>query len=262
MRFMRIIIHGHNNAFFNMAIDEAISEAVRQKISPPTLRLYQWDRPSISIGYFQKIADIDIDYCNRKGYPVVRRPTGGRAILHDSELTYSFSAGTDSVLFKGVLSKDYSLISDAMVLGLKLSGINAQIVSSKKWGSVQQKNPACFKVVSYSEVTVNGTKVIGSAQKRYSNGFLQQGSILLNFNARELCNVLRCNDEKDFKGIGSIKEYAPEISTNDLMDSLKEAFQSALKIKMISDNPTEFELSLAEELESGKYSTQEWNLRR
>jgi lipoate-protein ligase A len=258
---MRIITQGHNNAFFNIALDEAISEAVRKKLSPPTLRLYQWDKPSISIGYFQKISDINIDYCSKMGYPIVRRPTGGRAILHDSELTYSLSARIDSSPFKGRLIEDYTFISKALVSGLKLAGIDAQISFSKK-RCFRQKSPACFKVASYGEITINGKKVIGSAQKRYNNGFLQQGSILLNFDARKLRDVLRFNDKEDFKEIGALREYAPEISYNDLKNSLKEAFEMVLKVKMISDNPTDFELQLAKELELKKYSTQEWNLRR
>lgn len=252
-----------------MALDEAILEAVRQNLSPPTLRLYQWDKPSISIGYFQKVSDINIDYCRRKGYPLVRRLTGGRAILHDSEITYSFSARTSSHLsadrqaglFKGRLHEDYTIISNAMILGLKLSGIDAQITFSRK-KKTRQKSSSCFKAVSFGEVTVDGKKVIGSAQKRYSNGFLQHGSMLLDFNAKELRNVLKCNNEEDFKDIGYLKEHADKISINDINSSLKKAFETVIGVKMISDDLTKFELKLAKELELKKYSTQKWNFRR
>ncbi len=241
-----------------MALDEAISKSVRQKLSPPTLRIYQWAMPSISIGYFQKVSDIDIDYCTKKGYPVIRRPTGGRAILHDSELTYSFSARFDSLLFKGRLLEDYTIISNAMVLGLKLSGIDAQINLSRK-KHTGQKSPACFKAVSYGEITVNGQKIIGSAQRRYNNGFLQQGSILMNFDARELGKVLMGG----FSGeIGTIKKYTSALSIVDLKISLKEAFEKIFRIRFISDGLTEFELNLTEKLEAKKYSTKEWNFRR
>ena len=260
MNFMRIITQGTNHAFFNMAIDEAISEAVRQKLSPPTLRLYQWDRPSLSIGYFQKVSDIDIGYCDKKGYPVVRRQTGGRAILHDSELTYSIST-SESSLFNGSLLENYTVISNAIISGLELNGIDAMI-SFKKKRNTGHKNPACFKAVSYGEITVEGRKIVGSAQKRYKNGFLQHGSILLSFNAGELCNALGCGDTASFRDIGAIKDYAPGISFNDLERSLKESFEETLGIKMIPDSPTEFEQNLAEELVLRKYSTKEWNFRR
>jgi len=239
-----------------MALDEAISEAVRQKLSPPTLRLYQWDRPSVTIGYFQKTSEININYCAEKGYPVVRRATGGRAILHDIELTYSFSSSNN-----GGLLENYAVISKALVKGLNLIGINARISFVKKrCGSF--RNPACFKSVSYGEVTLDGRKVIGSAQKRYHNGFFQQGSIMLNFKAKELCNVLNGSNEEDFRNIGSISDSGREVTFYELKPLLKEAFEKELNVKLISDAPSRFELTLAKELEGKKYSTQEWNFSR
>jgi len=258
MKFARIIVQEHNSAFFNMALDEAISEAVRDKLSPPTLRIYRWDKPSVSIGYFQKVADINLDYCAEKNYPFVRRPTGGRAILHESELTYSFSSRYDSLSFKGRLLEDYMIISRALLAGLKLIGVNA-INSASRERDNGHKNPACFKAVSYGEVTVGGKKVIGSAQKRYTDGLLQQGSILLNFNAEELRKVLRSGDGDDFSDIGFLREYTPEVTFDKLRSSLKEAFEIALDIKLIAGKPARHEMKRAKELDMKKYSTQEWN---
>lgn len=260
MYFMRIIFHGSCHAFFNMALDEAISEAVRKGISPPTLRLYQWSSPSISIGYFQRASDINIEYCNKKGYPVVRRPTGGRAILHGSELTYSLSARTGHHLFKGRLLEDYAIISKAIALGLTLNGINAQISFSRR-RRTRQKSPVCFKSISYGEITVDNKKIVGSAQKRYSDGFLQQGSIPFSLDLEELRRVLAYREE-NFHDMGAILDYSPQITINKLKNSLKEAFERVLNVKMISDRPTEFELRLAKELEEKKYSTPDWNYSR
>ncbi|MBI4844784.1 MAG: lipoate--protein ligase family protein [Nitrospirae bacterium] len=258
MNFARIIIQERNNAFFNMALDEAICDAVRRKLSPPTLRVYKWARPSVSIGYFQKISDIDIDYCKNNDYPVVRRLTGGRAILHDSEITYSFSAKKGSLYFNGRLRNDYTIISRALVEGLKLCGIPAEISFKRKKAS-EQKSPVCFKVVSYGEVTVNDRKVIGSAQKRYSDGFLQHGSILLRHEDAELKKVIRCGGREDLSGIGSISGYSDENISRRLVRALKKAFEAVLDVKMISDEPGVHELKLARELESEKYSTDRWN---
>jgi lipoate-protein ligase A len=244
-----------------MALDEAISDAVRQKLSPPTLRLYQWDRPSVTIGYFQKISEININYCTKKGYPVVRRVTGGRAILHDMELTYSFSSSKNFSLFNGSLLENYTVIGNALVKGLELLGITAGTSFVKK-RSDTCRNPACFKSVSYGEVTVDGKKVIGSAQKQYHNGFFQQGSIILSFKAGELCNVLNGSHEEDFRNIGSISDSAREVTFNDLRNPLKEAFEKELYVKLISDGPSKSELALAKELEEKKYSTQKWNFLR
>ena len=261
MRFIRIITHEANNAFFNMAVDEAISEAVRQELSPPTLRLYRWSRPSLSIGHFQKISEVNIDYCGKMDYPVVRRLTGGRAILHDAELTYSFSARTGSPPFSSSLHENYSVISNAILLGLKSCGINADISFERKRSS-GQRNPACFKTVSYGEITLNGKKVIGSAQKRYSNGFMQHGSILLDFDVEKLCNVLVHADNSVFSDITSISDHTEGVTFENLGLAIKKGYEDSLGIKLISDSPTKFELQLAKELEKNKYSTKEWNFSR
>ncbi|MDO8281411.1 MAG: biotin/lipoate A/B protein ligase family protein [Thermodesulfovibrionia bacterium] len=261
MNFTRIIIQEENNAFYNMALDEAICEAVRNDLSPPTLRIYKWERPTLSLGYFQKISDIDMDYCRSNNYPVVRRLTGGRAILHESELTYSFSAKKGSLLFNGELHNDYTVISNALVEGLKLCGVDAEISFTRK-RATDQKSPACFKVVSYGEVTVDNKKVIGSAQKRYKDGFLQHGSLLLDFNEAELQNVLKCSSKDDFSGIGSINGYADKTSYIELVRGMKKAFAKVLDTKMITDEPTGYELKAGKELESKKYSSDEWNAMR
>jgi len=261
MQFIRLITQGPYHAFFNMALDEAISKSIRQKLSPPTLRLYQWDRPSVTIGYFQKISEINTEYCTEQGYPVVRRVTGGRAVLHDRELTYSFSSPAKSSLFNGGLFENYAVISNALIMGLNLIGINAGISFLKKRNS-GHRNPACFKSVSYGEVTVDEKKIIGSAQKKYSDGFLQQGSIMLCFNAGELSNVLNGSNEEDFRNIGSISDSGREVTFNELKNPLKEAFEKELNVKLISDSPSRFEFKLAEELEKKKYSTKEWNFLR
>jgi len=261
MNFIRLINQGAAPAFFNMALDEAISEAVRQKASPPTLRLYQWDRPSLSIGYFQKVSDIDTGYCDKKGYPVVRRQTGGRAVLHDLELTYSFSASADSPMFNGSLLEDYAVISRALLLALKLKGIEAKASFERKRSS-GHKHPACFRATSYGEITAGGKKVIGSAQKRYKDGFLQHGSILFSYDPGELCKALGQSNQDNIIDIGTINDYEGVISFDDLRQALKEAFERTFNVKMISDNPAKSELKLAKELERCKYSTREWNFLR
>jgi lipoate-protein ligase A len=261
MNFTRIIIQEENSAFFNMALDEAICEAVRKGLSPPTLRIYKWKRPTLSLGYFQKLSDIDLDYCAGKDYPVVRRLTGGRAILHDDELTYSFCAKKDTLSFNGDLHNDYTVISSALVGGLKQFGVNAEMSFVRK-RAADQKSPACFKVISYGEVTVNNKKVIGSAQKRYKNGFLQHGSLLFGFNEQELRNILQESEGDDFSSIGSVTECADKESYNKLISSLKRSFENALDTKMITDGPTDYEMKLTEELGSKKYSTGKWNARR
>jgi lipoate-protein ligase A len=239
-----------------MALDEAISEAVRRGLSPPTLRIYQWEYPSISIGHFQRASDINMDYCSQKGYPLVRRPTGGRAILHNDEITYSLSTRFDSNIFKGSLHEDYSIISNAILSALKLCGIDARISHLKR--QRRQRSPACFKSVSYGEITVEGKKLTGNAQKRYADGFLQQGSIPISIDRLELKQLFN----EEFDDVIGIKEILSDITLNDLRNALKKGFEETLNVKMISDDPTDLEIRLARELEAKKYSTDGWNLRR
>lgn len=261
MQFIRFIEQGPDHAFFNMALDEAIAESVRERSSPPTLRLYQWDRPSVSIGYFQKAADVDLVYCAKKGYPLVRRVTGGRAVLHDEELTYSISSCTDSPLFKDRLLETYTVISSALLHGLKLNGIDARI-SLRKKRSEHYKNPSCFRTSSYGEITVNGKKIIGSAQKRYNNGFFQHGSLVLEFHDDELRSVLRGTYPGDTAHIGAIRECNTGITRDQLCRSLREAFEKELDVKLITDVPSKSERKAADRLVKTKYSTDAWNLMR
>jgi lipoate-protein ligase A len=261
MKFIRIIDNGHGSAFYNMALDEAICEEVRKKHSPPTLRLYGWDRPSVSIGHFQKISEIDTGRCHEKGYNVVRRLTGGRAILHDSELTYSFSAPVGSPPFKGNLLENYRIISDALITALGNLNIGAQISFARKRTALT-RNPSCFRALSFGEITVDGKKIIGSAQKRYSNGFLQQGSILFSFDPKILCTVLKGSKPEDYMKVGSLDECFPQVSLKDLKIAIKRAFEKVLDVKLIHDAPSEHEANITTELEKGKYSTHKWNFRR
>ncbi|MBI5026890.1 MAG: lipoate--protein ligase family protein [Nitrospirae bacterium] len=257
----RLIDTGPCSASYNMALDEAIVEAVRKKLSPPTLRFYQWSVPAVSIGYFQKISEINIDYCNRMGYPIIRRPTGGRAILHDSELTYSFSVRTDIAPFTGRLFDNYMAISKAIISGLSALGLDAVISYSKK-RDARHKSPSCFESISYGEISINGQKFVGSAQRHYADCILQQGSILLDLNIKEQCKALNLNIDENPGGIGAIAKYNGKITINNLQNSLSMAFPNAFGIKLSMERPTQFELNLAQELEKEKYSTHEWNFRR
>ena len=134
MRIWRLLNTGALSGALNMAIDQALLKLHVLGLSPPTLRFYQWQPPAISIGYFQQPQTINLSLCSSLGIDVVRRPTGGRAVLHQNELTYSLIAGTKEGI-PSSLPKAYGLICEGLLAGFRLIGIEAQMGQERLTGS-------------------------------------------------------------------------------------------------------------------------------
>lgn len=257
----RFIDGGSCRASYNMALDEAIATAVRKDSAPPTLRLYGWVLPSVSLGCFQKVNDINIDYCLKRDIPIVRRPTGGRAILHNDELTYSFSAKTNNKFFSKGLFDSYKKISDALSLSLSRLGLSPEVKMDRRtrhWSS-----PLCFQSSSYGEITINNKKVIGSAQKRWTDGLLQQGSIPYIIDNDEMIKIFRVKSTSEIKEVMmGLKEILPELNPDELKSAIKISFEETFNIKFLPSPPSQEEVSFAEELEAKKYLSPQWNFQR
>ncbi|MBI3353790.1 MAG: lipoate--protein ligase family protein [Nitrospirae bacterium] len=174
--YFRLIISKGNNGFMNMAIDEAIAISCRKKLSPPALRLYTWNPPCISIGYFQDIKEVNIQECKRQKIDIVRRLTGGKAVLHNKEITYSIISPVDNSIFPRDVKGAYKKVANGLLLGLKNMGISAEIAEDR---AKELHRFSCFLNTSFYEITVKGKKLIGSAQKRWKDIFLQHGSIII-----------------------------------------------------------------------------------
>ncbi len=185
----RFIDSGLCDAAYNMALDEAIAISVRNGKSPPVLRIYGWACPSVSLGSFQNIASIDLKYCSENNIAVVRRPTGGRGILHRDELTYSFCAQNKGE-FSGGLLETYWKLGSAFQSALKTAGLKVSIKTGRE-SSRNTRSALCFESTSFGELSFNGKKLIGSAQKRWNNGFLQQGSIPYSVDYEKLIAVFK-----------------------------------------------------------------------
>ncbi|MGB9716518.1 MAG: lipoate--protein ligase family protein [Thermodesulfovibrionales bacterium] len=257
--YWRYIDSGLSSASYNMAVDEAIAISVKKGDSPPTLRLYGWSIPSVSIGYSQKVSDIDFDYCKKKGIPIVRRPTGGRAILHSNEITYSFSVKTDDVLFSKNLRDSYRKISKAFVVFFLKIGLSPDVRLLRE--TRHSRSPLCFESVSYGEITIKDKKIIGSAQKRWNDGLLQQGSIPISIDREEMERVFRLQSPIEGRLVGLkeiIHQLNYEVLKNIIKDSFEEVFDKALLKLPLSKEET----SLAMELESKKYLSPDWNFMR
>jgi len=244
-----------------MALDEAIAISVRKDTASATLRLYGWDVPSVSIGCFQKISDVDMNYCVERHIPVVRRPTGGRAILHNHELTYSFSAKTAGGLFSKGLFDSYKKTSNALSLALTRCGFSPRMKTDRK--SPNNSSPLCFQSTSYGEISVNDHKVIGSAQKRWPDGLLQQGSIPYIIDKDEVVKVFRLESAHGIREImNGLKEIIPKLNPDDLKNAIRISFEEIFNIKLIFSPLSKEEISLAGELETQKYLSNQWNFKR
>ena len=203
----RFIKDRGNNAAMNMAIDEAIMIAHKKEIVPPTIRFYQWSPPAVSLGYFQDMQkEINLNACRNSGIDIVRRPTGGKAVLHDRELTYSFVIRENHSLINKSILETYKKISQALILGLDFLGIKADLVPLKEKMDKNNKKKSvhdsgyfktiCFSTPSQYEVQVGGKKLIGSAQVRKRGVVLQHGSLLMELDRNKWFSVFNFPSEE------------------------------------------------------------------
>ncbi|MEE9217391.1 MAG: lipoate--protein ligase family protein, partial [Anaerolineales bacterium] len=167
----RLILSDPTSGPMNMALDEAILEAVRNDQAPPTLRFYAWDPPCLSLGYAQSVDDVDQAAIEEMGWDLVRRPTGGKAILHTDEITYSITAPAEHPLFVHGVLPSYKQISLALIAGLERMGLEPQL-NIAETPVPSNGGPVCFQNPGAFEITVAGKKLVGSAQLRRSGGVL------------------------------------------------------------------------------------------
>lgn len=256
---------------WNMALDEAILEAVRRKESPPTLRLYAWQPPCLSIGYSQCAADVDQDAIDRAGWHLVRRPTGGRAILHTDELTYSVIAPLDEPRVAGSVLASYRRLSLALVAALRIMGIAVQ--AEEEYPHALKTNsggPVCFDVPSNYEITTLGKKLIGSAQARRTAGVLQHGSLPLYGDLTRIIQGLCFADDTARQTAAQrlldrattaamLLNRAPD--WNQAANAFVLGFSQALNLTFEEQAPTPLEIKRAGELAVEKYAADRWTYR-
>lgn len=254
-----------------MALDEAIVKEVSSSISPPTLRFYLWDQPSLSIGYFQNPAvDLNLRLLNEKGIPWVRRMTGGRGIYHHKELTYSFSIplAFPTTFLPADLKGSYRKIGLGFARGFQKLGVPIQLFTepSESKGSFTKtgpnKSPLCFSRPSWYETLIDGKKVLGSAQKRYKTGFIQQGTLLLRHPFEEFNHFFNLTLEEKSEFIGLFEYLEKEISIADLEKCFISGIEEELGITFVEGVPTLNEMRIAEELSKNKYGSDFWNRNR
>jgi lipoyl(octanoyl) transferase len=189
---------------WNMAVDELLFRRAETGVAT-YLRFYQWDRPTASLGYSQVTAKvIDVEFCRRRGIGIVRRPTGGKVVLHSREVTYAV-ASSDASVFTETLRDSYRLISRALMRGLELMGLVPGMAETSPEAYVRGTMP-CFALPARDEIEIGGRKIIGSAQKRTGAAFLQHGSIPLEKDEGLLAAVTAPAATPDGAGMTSLRE--------------------------------------------------------
>ncbi len=219
----------------NMAEDERLLvEAARGDV-PPVLRFYGWAPPAVSLGRFQEAGTaVDADACARHGIDIVRRITGGRAVLHDRELTYSIISPQGTEPFPNDVLGTYKIIAAGLLAGLRSLGVQAEMVSRPARPAKKARaEAACFASPSWYEITARGRKIVGSAQRRVSGAFLQHGSILIDYNPRLEAAVIRGGGSPN--AVTSIRqELGRDIVVDEVKRALLDGFREALGISFLS----------------------------
>jgi lipoate-protein ligase A len=196
MNTWRLLYTPPSSGAWNMAVDESILEHIHRGESQPTLRLYAWDPPCLSLGRAQSFSDVDMERVKANGWEVVRRATGGRAILHTDELTYSVTGSAEEPVLAGGILESYNRLAQALMFAVRELGLPVEMKEYESAGHASnEKNPVCFEVPATYEITVNGKKLIGSAQARKQEGVLQHGSLPLIGDLTRICQALVFKDE-------------------------------------------------------------------
>jgi lipoate-protein ligase A len=193
----RFLNSGFADGTTNMAVDEALLDGVEAGTSPPTVRVYGWLPPTVSTGHSQDLErELDLDACSRLGFGVVRRPTGGRAVLHAGELTYSVVGHAGVSPLGNTIMESYLAIARGLLAGVSRLGVAAELVQVGTEPRMRrgQASPPCFVSAGRYEVVVDGRKLVGSAQRRRGGTMLQHGSLLLDGTHERLALVLRIDD--------------------------------------------------------------------
>jgi len=257
---------------WNMAVDEAILQAVGNGHVLPTLRLYSWEPACLSIGYAQPISDVDIRRLKNCKWDIVRRLTGGRAILHTDELTYAVVGPHDDPHLTGGVLESYRRLSKALMAALFNLGLPVEALPQPQSPSMNNrtKEPVCFEVPSNYEITTHGKKLVGSAQARKRDGVLQHGSLPLFGDLTRITQVLSFTNEHQrqvasdrlLQRATTIQSVLQRmVSWEEAAESLIKAFKDTLQLNFELTELTPREIENAEELEKGKYAHPSWTER-
>lgn len=272
----RFIDSGNCSPSYNMALDEALLDWHSEGKIPPTIRFYGWDPATLSIGYFQKVEkEINLDAVKEHGLGFVRRPTGGRGVLHEHELTYSVIVSEEHPEMPKTVTEAYRVISEGILKGFQGLGLEAYFAVPKtaeeREGLKNPRSAVCFDAPSWYELVVEGRKVAGSAQTRQKGVILQHGSILLDLDEDKLFSLFNYPSDRvkermqrAFKSKAvAMNEISSETVTMDMAkEAFKKGFEEGLDIHLepyeLSNEETQYVVDLA----GTRYESDDWNFKR
>ncbi|MFJ7826766.1 biotin/lipoate A/B protein ligase family protein [Psychrobacillus sp. NPDC096623] len=261
---------------FNMAMDEALLDWHSEGLIPPVIRFYEWNPATLSIGYFQSVEkEIDMEAVKSLGLGFVRRPTGGRGVLHEHELTYSVIVTESYPSMPATVTEAYRVISEGLLLGFQNLGLDAYFSvpnsDEQKENLKKPKSAVCFDTPSWYELVVEGKKVAGSAQTRQKGVILQHGAILLDLDEDKLIQTFKFSSEEvrkrvkrslSQKAVAINKIISKPISIEECKTAFKKGFEDALEIELVEYKLTKQQLDYIKELESTRYANDEWNFKK
>lgn len=272
----RFIDSGNASPVFNMALDEALLYWHSEKKIPPVIRFYGWNPATLSVGYFQNIRkEINFEAVHKYNLGFVRRPTGGRGVLHDQELTYSVIVSEEHPEMPATVTEAYRVISEGILQGFRNLGLDAYFAIPRTEKEKESlKNPrssVCFDAPSWYELVVEGRKVAGSAQTRQKGVILQHGSILLDLDEDKLFDLFLYPSERvrermqlNFKNKAvAINELTEKrVTMDEARKAFKEGFETGLNIHLEPYELSQEELDFVHHLAETKYASDEWNYKR
>lgn len=262
----RLLVTAPMNGALNMALDEALAESAGAGEGLPTLRFYQWAPPCLSLGRNQALAEVDSEACRRLGYDIVRRPTGGRSILHTDELTYSVTGPAADPRLAGSILDSYLRLAQALELGLERMGLAVKKASGDTRAGADV-SAACFEAPSAYEITVNGRKLIGSAQSRRQGWVLQHGSLPLTGNITRVVDGLSFASADEREALRRIlaqrattveAELARPVDSAEAMAALTDAFAQRLGVTLTPGEISPQEQQRVERLLNERYLHPAW----
>lgn len=272
----RFIDSGNCSPAFNMALDEALLDWHSEGKIPPVIRFYGWNPATLSIGYFQKVEkEIDLEAVKAHGLGFVRRPTGGRGVLHEHELTYSVIVSEDHPEMPKTVTEAYRVISEGILKGFHQLGLEAYFAvprtDEEKSALKNPRSAVCFDAPSWYELVVEGRKVAGSAQTRQKGVILQHGSILLDLDEDKLFSLFKYPSDRVKERMKSafknkavaINEISPrKITLEEAKEAFYKGFAEGLNIVLEPYHLNEEELAYVNKIAKERYESDEWNYKR